>query len=143
LVTSHGYKQNAQPFGTANIRIGVVDEEVKSNIHLASEKPLILCANVLNNETFNDDLQLKNLINQKLLEISESKNGSQIFFLRSETPNSNKINILYDILGDEIICQVSLVKEGLTLYREEIKGTNSDLQDLIIRIIDNVLKNVR
>jgi WD40 repeat protein len=143
LVTSQGYQQDAQPFGTANIRIGIVDEEVRNDIILAKEKPVILCANVLNSESFNDDLQLKNLINQKLADISERGTGSQIIFVNTEIPGANKINIIYDLISDQINCKVRLLKEGETLYQGEVKGIKADLNDLALRIIETVVDFVR
>ncbi len=57
LLASLGYKQDAQPFGTANIRIGLVNEDITNSIKLAAEKPVVMCANVLNRNSFVDDLQ--------------------------------------------------------------------------------------
>jgi WD40 repeat protein len=143
LVRSHGYQQDAQPFGTANIRIGVVDEGVRASIVLAKEKPLILCANVLNSETYNDDIQLKNLINEKLAVISERGNGSQVVYARLETPGANKINISYDLKGDQILCRVRLVKGGETLHQTEVKGTKAGISELAQSIIKNVVDYAR
>ena len=143
LVSKHGYQQDAQPFGTANIRIGVVDEGVRASIVLAKEKPLILCANVLNSETYNDDIQLKNLINENLAVISERGNGPQVVYARLETPGANKINISYDLQGDQILCRVRLVKGGETLHQAEVEGTRTGISDLVLNIITNVVNHVK
>jgi WD40 repeat protein len=140
VVKSLGYNQDAQPFGTANIRIGEVDETVKSSIRLASQKPIVICANVLNTLTFSDDLQLKGLINQSLADISERGVDNPIFFARQETPNANSINILYQIDGETITCQVRLVKGSEQLHQTVVNGTKSDINELVKKIIDEVVR---
>jgi hypothetical protein len=143
LVRKHGYQQDAQPYGTANIRIGIVDEGVRSSIRLALERPLILCANVLNSETYNDDIQLKELVNEKLAFISERGSGGQVVYAKSETPGANKINIIYDLKGDQILCRVRLMKEGETLHQAEVEGTRTGISDLVLNIIKNVVNHAK
>jgi hypothetical protein len=140
LIKSLGYNQDAQPFGTANLRIARVDENVKSSINLARQKPLIMCANVLNDNTFDDDLQLKNLINHKLSEISHRGANTELVFPRVETPETNRINIRYEILGDEISCEVRLLKKNSLLLRKTITGSIDQLEDLANRIIEEALR---
>ncbi len=140
LVSSLGLKQDAQPFGTANIRIGEVDEEVKNSIHLADEKPVVVCANVINDETLDDNLNLKGLINEKLLEISERGIDQKIIYAGKETESANKINIRYTIKGQTILCEIRLLKSGETLHGASATGNKSNLDDLVIKIIDEVVK---
>ncbi len=140
LVTSLGYNQNAQPFGTANIRIGEVDEKLKQNIQLGAEKPIVICSNVLNSSIFSDDLKLKELINQQLSSISERGVDTKIIFTRQETPNANSINIIYQTAGEDVICKVSLVKNKVSLYQNEISGKINDIDSLVGKIIEQVLR---
>ncbi len=140
LVTSLGYNQNAQPFGTANIRIGEVDEKLKQNIQLGAEKPIVICSNVLNSSIFSDDLKLKELINQQLSSISERGVDTKIIFTRQETPNANSINIIYQTTGEDVVCKVSLVKNKVSLYQNEISGKINDIDSLVAKIIEQVLK---
>jgi len=140
LVESHGYKQDAQPFGSANIRIGMVDEEVKSNIHLTEEKPVVICANVLNAETLSDGLMLKDLLNKELLNISERSMNNSIGFARQETPDANKINILYQMNGETIVCQIRLMKGSEQLHQASVIGSKNDMQALVRKIIEEVVK---
>ena len=140
LVASMGFKQDAQPFGTANIRIGEVDEEIRIGIVLAEEKPIVMCANVLNSETFNDDLQLKEIINNKLSSISERGTGSSLLFSRHETPGVNKINIIYSVQGDNITCQVNLIKGSESLHKVLIAGKIVNLDELVKLVINEVVE---
>jgi WD40 repeat protein len=143
LVSSMGYDQDAQPYGTANIRIGEVDEDVRNSIHLAEEKPMLLCANVLNENTFNDDLQLKDNINKQLIKITENGTASQIIFSKQEAANVNKINILYSLTADEINCRLSLIKNNQTIYEAKISGNSKDIDALVNKIIEGVVGNVK
>lgn len=140
LISSLGYKQDAQPYGTANIRIGEVDEEVRNSIHLAAEKPVVICANVMNGATFIDDLQLKDKINEQLLTISERGTESQIFFARQETANANKINIMYQITSENVNCELRLLKNNENIYQASIKGKKTDMDGLVKSIIEEVVK---
>jgi WD40 repeat protein len=143
LVESHGYKQDAQPFGSANIRIGLVDEDVTKSIVLAKEKPVMVCANVLNSETFNDDLKLKDLVNEELSEISERGAAGEVIFVRQETPDANKINIIYQIAGENIVCQIRLQKDREQLHQSTIHGTKNDMDGLAKKIIEEVILYAR
>jgi WD40 repeat protein len=140
LVKEMGYQQDAQPFGTSNIRIGIVDDDLKQSIILADEKPVVVCANVMNDATFDDDLHLKVLINSKLLEMSERGTDKSIMYPRQETENANKINIRYSVNGDKIKCEIRLIKQGEVLLNTSITGDKNNPNDLVSRIIAEVVK---
>lgn len=140
LMASLGLKQDAQPFGTANIRIGEVDEEVKHSIELAVEKPMLICANVLNDTTFDDDLGLKMIVNTRLSEISKRGVNQSIVYPRKETENANKINIRYTLNDQTILCEVRLLKSGETLHDAKITGSKSDIDGLVTDIIQEIIK---
>jgi hypothetical protein len=140
LVKEMGYQQDAQPFGTSNIRIGIVDDDLKQSIVLADEKPVVVCANVMNDASFDDDLHLKILINNQLLEMSERAADKTIIYPRQETENANKINIRYSVNGDKIKCEIRLIKQGEVLLNTSITGDKNNLNDLVLRIIEEVVK---
>ncbi len=138
LVRSMGYEQDAQPFGSANIRIGVVNEEVRKSIQLAEDKPVIYCANVLNEATFSDNLHMKEKINNCLNKASERGNNSPFIYSRIESPGANLINIMYHVDGDKVSCKVNLFKNGEQLHQSNIAGNINDLDALSEKIIDEV-----
>jgi hypothetical protein len=143
LVSSMGYAQDAQPYGTANIRIGEVDEDVRNSIHLAEEKPMLLCANALDTNTFNDDLLLKESINKQLFTISENGAESHIVFATRETSNATKINILYSISDGVVNCQLRLLRNNETIHQATITGSSKDVDSIVNKIIVEVLEIVR
>jgi WD40 repeat protein len=143
LIESQGLKQDAKPFGTANIRIGIVDEDVTGRISLAKEKPMIICDNVLNNKSFSDELQLKRLINSELSVLSERGSENALLFVKQDAPNANKINVSYEIQGDQVVCQIRLIKGIETRHCAMVSGPQSDLSRLVKQIIDEVLPHAR
>jgi len=119
LVNSFGLSQNAQPFGTANIKIARVDEAVRNSISLANQKPMVIAANVLNDLTFDDDLELKRLINQSLSDLSQRGVDTKLVYPRIETPETNRINIRYEVMQEKYVaCDIRLIKKGEVLYRK-------------------------
>ncbi len=138
LVRKMGYQQDAQPYGTANIRIGEVNEEVKNSITLAKEKPVLFCANVLNGSTFTDDLQLKSKVNSQLDEVTRRGNESGFIYSRVESPNANLINIIYQTDGDKVTCQLKLIKGEQQLHQKTISGSKAELDKLVNDIIKEV-----
>ncbi|PLW93509.1 MAG: hypothetical protein C0592_05880, partial [Marinilabiliales bacterium] len=139
LVENMGYEQAAQPFGTANIRVGLVNDEVKNNIHLAEEKPVVMCANVMNQGTFNDDLGLKEKVNAYLNEASSRSMESIFVYAPKETSSVNKINILYVVQDDEVICQVKLFKNTKELNQQEVRGDKNNLHALVVDIVEKIV----
>ena len=119
-------------------RNGEVDEAVWSSINLAEEKPVVVCANVMNEATFNDELRL-NMINEKLSEISERGIHKTIAYPRQETEHANKINIRYEIKGNVVICQIRLIKRDEQMYSDTVTGSKEDLEALSLAIIEKVV----
>ncbi|MDZ4205550.1 MAG: caspase family protein [Bacteroidales bacterium] len=143
LVRSRNLHQQAQPFGTANIRIGEVDDEVKNSIRLAEEKPVVVCANIFNDATSNDDLRLKILISDKLMEISKRGVDKSIAYASYETESANRINIRYTINADNVACDVRLYKQGELLHNTIIKGTTNNLEALAAKIIEEIVGHAK
>jgi WD40 repeat protein len=143
LVSSLGYEQDAQPFGSANIRIGEVNEEVKNSIHLAEEKPLIICSNVTNMASPIESFQLKRKINARLNEISERGTEKPFIYVSNETPNANLIDIRYTISGTTINCTVYLIKKGSLLHQIDIKGNSDNVDALVAQIVVNAAEHAK
>ena len=143
LIESIGLNQDAQPFGTANIRIGEVDNELRDKIILADEKPIIMCSNVLNLASLDDDLELKNKINEALLNIQERGVQSSFIYSLKETPKTNKINISYQVEGVKVICDVKLMKNKVNLHSVSVEGNSNDLVSLVNKIIEEVVRHAK
>jgi WD40 repeat protein len=138
IIEKMGYDQDAQPYGTANIRIGEVNDEVRNNIKLASEKPVMYCANVMNSASFADDLNLKEKINTYLEQASKRGENQTYVFVKNESSRSNLINIQYTIKGEKVSCNTNLFKNGTLLYHTLITGNVNNVDELVKIIIDKL-----
>ncbi|MFC2129509.1 caspase family protein [Bacteroidota bacterium] len=143
LVSSFGLSQNAQPFGTANIKIAKVDEDVRNSITLAHQKPMVIAANVLNDLTFDDDLQLKRLINESLLDLSQRGVNTRVVYPKIETPETNRINIRYEIMNGYASCDIRLIKKGEVLFRAGVSGSVDKPEELAQEIIRKVIPHAK
>ncbi len=139
LVSSFGLSQNAQPFGTANIKIARIDEDVRNSITLVNQKPMVIAANVLNDLTFDDDLELKRLINESLLDLSQRGIDTKLIYPKIETPETNRINIRYEIMNGYASCDIRLIKKGEVLVRTRVAGKVEEAKKLAEEIIRKVI----
>ena len=105
-----GLKQNAQPFGTANIKIGMVDDVVKNNIQLAKEKPAVLCISAVDKSTDEGGLRLKDKLNTKLMEITSRGIDAPIIDIEKETSSANAIKLKYEVNSSKIKCDIIFLK---------------------------------
>ena len=135
-------KQNVQPFGTANIKIGLVDDFVKNNIQLAKEKPTVLCISAEDKSTDEDFLRLKDKLNNKLLEITSRGIESPIIYIEKETSNANAIKLKYEVKAGKIICDVIFLKNQKKYNQISIEGIESELDTMIGLIVDLLEKHI-
>jgi hypothetical protein len=139
-VQSNGLKQEAKPFGTANIRIGVVDEEVRSTIHLLNERAMIYCDNIIESESADDLLKLKELLSQEFSTLSARGSESPVYFATTVTEQANRLNISYRIRNNKIIANIRLRKGNEILLDSTLTGIKSDLDGLVKEITEAVVK---
>jgi hypothetical protein len=139
-VDSKGLKQDAKPFGTANIRIGIVDEEVRSTINLANEKAVLYCDNIIDSESAEDFLGLKERLSKRFSELSKKGYHSSIFFTKTDTQHANRLNILYAVQEGKLVANIRLRKGEETLLKTTVTSLNSDLDGLVKEITELVVK---
>ncbi|MBS4012131.1 MAG: hypothetical protein KGZ97_00015 [Bacteroidetes bacterium] len=104
---------------------------------------MVIFANVLNTSTYNDDLNLKEILNNRLLEISERGISSNVIFARRETPNASRINVMYQTDSKNINAEIRIFKENTQLHQANVKGKLSEIDTFITDIIDEVMRSVR
>jgi hypothetical protein len=93
LVKSYGLRQEAQPYGTANIKIGLVDDEVRNTVQLMDEKPMVYCASA-RNENEEDPLELRNKLNS-YLDQARTRNIERGYVITAnETYKTNVIKLV-------------------------------------------------
>jgi uncharacterized caspase-like protein/WD40 repeat protein len=140
---SLGLAQNAQPYGTANIRIGLVDDGVKNNIQLAKEKPAVICINAEDKNTDVDGLRLKDKLNAKLMEITSRGIDAPIIYIEKETSSANAIKLKYEVKSGKVNCDVIFLKNQKKYNQSSVEGKEVDLEGLIDLIIGVVEKSIK
>ena len=138
-----GLKQNAQPFGTANIKIGMVDDVVKNSIQLAKEKPAVLCISAEDKSTDEDGLRLKDKLNTKLMEITSRGIDAPIIYVEKETSSANAIKLKYEVNSSKIKCDIIFLKNQKKYNQASVEGKADNLDGLIDLIIGVVEKNIK
>jgi hypothetical protein len=106
--------QSAERMVPINFTLGKLDDEVRASIVL-KEIPTIYVENVLNKNTFKDDLKIKSMLTSAFQEMSL---GSDPKIIIADFPNSFKVNILYEELGEDIQASVLLFNEN---FEEKFK----------------------
>ncbi len=138
-----GLKQNAQPFGTANIKIGMVDDVVKNSIQLAKEKPVVLCISAEDKSTDEGGLRLKDKLNTKLMKITSRGIDAPIIYIEKETSSANAIKLKYEVNSSKIKCDIIFLKNQKKYNQSSVEGKEVDLDGMIDLIIGVVEKNIK
>ena len=125
-----GIAQEAQPFGRGNIRVGEMDEEIRSGIEIQQEKPMVYCANALNLETTEDDLHFKDFMNQGY---TRSVDDQSHFIWGSNQQHDVEVNVIYQPVSQGYEVKVKWKRKGQTLH--SITFVEGDLQ----KIRENIL----
>jgi hypothetical protein len=141
LMQSLGLKQDAQPYGTANIRIGLVDDEVRNGIALMAEKPLVYCSKALIvEESFSDPLKLKQSVNALLETASTRGTSSKFGFIDGETSQANLITLVYSRQGNSIECQIIIFKNEVKMNELNITTTLGKAAEDVVKAVEVIIK---
>jgi len=132
LTRELGRKQDAQPFGSGNINIGLVDEEVRAAIHLAREKPVIASANFL--DATGLPSALTPLINNQLSQIAARGRKSSINYIQGN-PTGYMISGITIEQNGRFACKVNILKSGQPIHSFEITGNSDELTPLANNIL--------
>ncbi len=125
-----GIEQEAQPFGRGNIRVGELDEEIRGGIEIQQEKPMVYCANALNLETTEDDLHLKDLMNQ----VTARSNEDQWHYTWGNANRHDiEVNMIYQTVPNGYEIKLKWKKKGQTL--ESMTITEKELSALKERVL--------
>jgi len=139
LMSSLGLKQKAQPYGSANIRIGMVDEEVRKGIKLKEEKPLVYCASA-RNENEEDPLDLKNQVNDYLENGQARGIQSDVAFVPSETPQTNVVKLIYKSGDKKVNCRILIFRNKQKILEQNLEAPEPELVKNIVAKLERVCK---
>ena len=141
VMESLGKNQDAQPFGTSNLRIGVLNDSIRSTIRIAEDKPQVFCSSAENSETFGDDLQLQREINQAL-EITARGLDAKICYVSRQTTTAHSVKLKYSIKKGKVKCKVILLKNSMPYFQGEVSGSEEEVTRLAAQIVRMVEANV-
>ena len=139
-VLSLGLKQEAQPYGTGNINLGVVDDEVRNSIKLMEEKPLVFCGNA-RDENDEDPLELKRSVNDYFEDALVRGLPSSLAFVAAETPNANVIKLIYNIEENQVTCRVLFFKNKIKMKEITVNASSENILSKIVETITSTLEN--
>jgi hypothetical protein len=136
---SMGMKQQAQPYGTANIRIGEVDDEVRNGIKLMAEKPLVFCASA-RDENEEDPLNLREGLNRWLETGMERGSGSKLALTRAETSQAYVVKLIYSRRAEKVSCRLLIFKNKVKISEQSVDATELELVKSIAEELERICK---
>jgi hypothetical protein len=139
LMQSLGLKQEAQPYGTANIRVGMVDDEVRNGIQLMAEKPLVYCSGA-RDDSEEDPLELKQSVNAFLETATSRGTSSKLGYIKAETSQANIVKLIYSTSGDMVQCRILIFKNKVKMNELNIITTVGKAAEDVVKAIEGVVK---
>jgi len=137
IITKYGVEQNAQPFGSGNIVVGELTEEIINSINLAKEKPLIHKIAFQHNDLSYDNLNFTNILIENFQDLkSRGVETDVVFNLKSNFGYHLVGSYLTD--GKIIDCKLNILKGMQLIKTFNIKGNVESLDDLSNNIIEEV-----
>lgn len=141
VMESLGKNQDAQPFGTSNLRIGIVNDSIRNAIKIAEDKPLLFCQSAENTQTFGDDLRFQEKLN-RALEIRARGEDAKIGYVSRQTSVAHSVKVKYSVKRGKVKCHVILLKNNMPYFQQELSGEEDDLDRLAVQIVRLVEANV-
>jgi uncharacterized caspase-like protein len=139
LMQSLGLNQDAQPYGTANIRIGLVDDEVRNGIALMAEKPLVYCSNA-RDDNDEDPLELKQAVNTYLETATTRGISSKLGFIKAETSQANIVKLVYSVSGVEVQCRILIFKNKVKMNELNITTATGKAAEDVVKAVEGLVK---
>ena len=90
-----------------------------------------------------DDMNLKKKVNAALSDILQRGVKAKIIYVPGASDNANNINLTYSIKGEDISCDIILVKAREMIYKEEVSGKTTDLDSMIQTMIQKIEENAK
>ena len=132
-----GARQDPQIVTNTNFNIGIVDQEVMSQIVLPQEKPLFSGSNFQNaaEEIAADDLGLNKLTDQQLNELSgRGANAAITYVAGSASPDAYTLSGRYTVTGSNISIKIIIRQKNEVKQKIELAGTKDDLKGMAVLI---------
>lgn len=139
LAKEIGGRQDPQLIGNASFEIGIVDKEVVDNIQLSIKKKIFRRSRFIQDEDLlNDDLDLSNLVDKELKNLSDNGQNSPLLFIGDNTLlDDYSIRGKYSVADNKIILKASVFKgQKERVNSFELTGTTDKKEDLARKVIE-------
>ena len=130
--------QSAERMVPVSFTLGKIDDEVRSSIVL-KEIPTVFVENVLNKNTFNDNLKIKYMLSSAFQEMSR---GTDTQIMVADFPNAIKVNILYEEKGDELKANISLYKENFE-QKFQLTGKKANISAFVQELMNQIRTKIQ
>ncbi|MEZ5043168.1 MAG: caspase family protein [Saprospiraceae bacterium] len=132
------------PSGAASFDIGLLDDMAKQAIPIGNKKPVMIRPDFMNQNTFQDDLQLEQLLEMAFRqETQKGKDADLIYVDVFDYPGAYSVSGLYETTEEEIRITVKLFKDRKDPVVLDLRPTDDPerLVRSIMREIKRLLSN--
>jgi hypothetical protein len=136
-----GGRQDPQLIGNASFEVGLVDKDVVDSIQLSLKKKIFRRSKFIQDQDLlNDDLELGDLTDRELNNLSEKVKESPLIFVADNTLlDDYTIRGKYSIAGNQITLSASVFKgQKERIYQFELTGSTEMKELLARKIVDKV-----
>ena len=126
------------PLGGESFDIGLLESEDREQIKLPNPKPLYIQSSFQNHTTFDDNLELSDLLDEELKNLQESE-SSIVFVDVSKFNGAFSIRGQYRQKGKKIQLQANLLQDGRVVKTYNVKGITA--KQVIEKLIESGLDN--
>lgn len=134
LLDNSGARQQPELISNTSFAIGVVDEQVMSQIRLPAEKPVFASSLIVNMDGYSDDLRLSRQVNRMLADMASDNNSGIVYAADSELEMSYLLNGKYKVTGNLVALEIDLYRGKLLSGSYRIEGDKNNLEALISRL---------
>jgi sulfur carrier protein ThiS len=137
LIKENNLEQEPQIVAHNNFSVGVVDEEVMTKINIPVDKPLFTGTGLINGDpaVAFDDLELGNIVNLQLNNISARGSGGKVSFLPvSKSPDALSIRGQYTVSGEAVNVIVNIIQNKKPVTQFKVTGDKNKLEELAVEI---------
>jgi WD40 repeat protein len=134
----------AIPYGGESFDVGMLLDEDKAQIHVASVRPLFLQSNFQDEVRFIDHLKLAARVNEALREVSVRGAGASLVYVdASEYPDGYLLTGRYRVAGSSVKVRVTLFKGEKEAANFTVEGITAEIDKVAQQIVDEAGRVLR
>jgi WD40 repeat protein len=124
------------PYGEASFDIGEINANDKPMIPLARTRPVVLMSSLKDKDSFDDEIGIEKLVDEKLRELSAGPGDPELIFIEAkEFPDAYRIRGAYSITGNTAEVTVNIFLGSNKAGSFVLKGDKTSLGPLSESIV--------